>query len=107
MPITVAGAARRCQSALPPRDGWVFLPCPGARGACQHCRMGTGSSFDISLPDVRAVTGNVSGLLTGALNTALQVEASTLKPAAFSRLGAPVAAAGDAVHQQLAQTVRA
>ncbi|HKT04810.1 MAG TPA: hypothetical protein VJT31_35295 [Rugosimonospora sp.] len=70
--------------------------------------MGTGSgSFDISLPDVRSVTGNVSGQLTGALNTALQLEALTLNPAAFSQLGAPVATASTAVHRQLSQTVRA
>lgn len=63
--------------------------------------------INMSTAGVRALAGNVSSTLVDALRVAMDVETMALNPAAFARLGSPVAVAATAAHSKLAQTLRA
>jgi hypothetical protein len=56
---------------------------------------------------VRSAVGNVGGILLQVYSTVMELQSLSLAPAAFARIGSPVAAANIAMQGQLVGTMRA
>ncbi|GAB2952893.1 hypothetical protein GCM10027280_46590 [Micromonospora polyrhachis] len=68
--------------------------------------MTTGASYHVRPDAVRGVVGNVVGLLLQTYSTVMELEALTLAPTKFARIGSPVASANIAMQGQLVGTMR-
>ncbi|GAB3147943.1 hypothetical protein GCM10027290_31900 [Micromonospora sonneratiae] len=68
--------------------------------------MTAGSSYNVRPDAVRGVVGNVVGILLQVYSTVMELEALTLAPTKFAKIGSPVASANIAMQGQLVGTMR-
>ncbi|MGW0431710.1 hypothetical protein ACWDV4_04040 [Micromonospora sp. NPDC003197] len=68
--------------------------------------MTSGASYHVRPDAVRGVVGNVVGLLLQTYSTVMELEALTLAPTTFAKIGSPVASANIAMQGQLVGTMR-
>src|SRR5262245_49733457 len=65
-----------------------------------------GAEFQAQPEAMRAVVGNIGGILVKAINTVMDLESQVLSPASFASLGSAVASANTALQGQQVQAMR-